>query len=148
MGVVRAWIARPLPRRLVVILLALWVIALFYMTVRPASGKVRLTLIPVIFTGSFSAFDTLANIAVFVPLGLLLATSAWRVLPTVAVGFSVSLAVEITQYIVDWGRTADINDLVTNACGAALGWSTAAALRACRRRMARRTAGSSPPGRE
>ena len=102
----------------------------------------RLNLVPVIISGTASAFDTIANIAVFLPLGLLLSAAGWRILPTVALGLGISLTVEITQYVLDVGRTADINDLVTNTSGAALGWAIAAALRAGRRRRAQRTADS------
>ena len=113
--------------------LGAWLVALLYMTLRPAGSKVRINLVPDLGGADFSAFDTLANVAVFVPLGLILAASGWRVIPAVAAGLAVSLAVEILQFIVDVGRAADVNDLITNTAGAALGWTICWAIRAGRR---------------
>ena len=138
----RVWLGRTLRPGPVAILTGVWLVALVYLTMRPASGMLRLNLVPVLVSGTGSPFDTLANIAVFVPLGLLLAAAGWEILPTVSLGLGISLAIEITQYLLDWGRTADINDLVTNTAGAALGWAIAAALRAGRRRTELRIARS------
>ncbi len=110
------------------------------MTLRPAGSAVRINLVPDLGGADFSAFDTLANVAVFLPLGLILAAAVWRVLPTIGVGLAVSLTVEVLQFIVDVGRAADINDVITNTAGAALGWTIGWAIRAGRRRRARLTA--------
>jgi VanZ family protein len=72
--------------------------------------------------------DMLENVAVFVPLGLLLAlvfrgTSVRRVL---LLGFLTSLAMEAVQFVnaitVHGGHVADINDLAANTVGAAVGY--------------------------
>lgn len=68
------------------------------------------------------------NVALFVPLGLLVRRLAGRGTgTTVLVGFLVSLAVEVTQGTALWGiydcpyRVADVDDLITNTAGALLG---------------------------
>ena len=100
-----------------------WLAAVVFMTVRPGSGiGVRLNLIPVVVDGPGSALDAILNVFVFVPPGILLATLGWRLLQVLAAALAVTLAIEITQYLTDWGRTADVNDLITNVLGAALGW--------------------------
>jgi glycopeptide antibiotics resistance protein len=52
----------------------------------------------------------------------------WRLLPVLGAALAVSLAIEVTQYATDLGRTADVNDLLTNVLGAAIGWALARAL--------------------
>ena len=122
--------------------LGAWLVALLYMTLRPAGSRVRINLVPDLGGADFSAFDTLANVAVFVPLGLILAAAGWKALGAVAAGFAVSLAVEVLQFIVDVGRAADVNDLITNTAGSALGWTICWAIRAGRRGRAQPTAHS------
>jgi glycopeptide antibiotics resistance protein len=144
-GVVRAWLRTPLSGRVAIITLSMWLIALLYMTLRPAGGQMRLNLTPVFFLGYWSPFDTIANMAVFLPLGLILAVAGWRVLPSIAIGFGVSLAIEVTQFILPLGRAADVNDLMTNTAGTALGWFAAwAIMRARAVRPVGRT-GTAPP---
>ncbi len=144
-GLVRAFAATPPSRRLVAITLALWLVALLFMTLRPAGGQMRLNLTPVFFLGYWSPFDTIANIAVFLPLGLILAVTGWRALPTIAAGLAVSLAIEVTQFMLPLGRAADINDLMTNVTGAGLGWLVAWVIMRVRAgRPAGRT-GTEPP---
>lgn len=131
-----------MPGAVVVITLSGWLVALLYMTLRPAGSLVRINLVPDLGGADFSAFDTLANVAVFLPLGLILAAAGWKALPAIGVGFGVSFCVEVMQYVIDVGRAADINDLITNTAGAALGWAIGWAIRAGRTRRARPTARS------
>jgi len=112
------------------IALAAWFAATVFMTVRPGSGEgVRVNLIPFVVDGPGSAFDAFRNFFVFVPFGLLLAVVGWRILAVLGAALAVSLAIEITQYVTNWGRTADVNDLITNVAGAALGWFVAWVIR-------------------
>lgn len=131
-----------MPGAVVGITLSGWLVALLYMTLRPAGSLVRINLVPDLGGADFSAFDTLANVAVFLPLGLILAAAGWKALPAIGIGLAVSFCVEVMQYIVDVGRAADVNDLITNAAGAALGWAIGWAIRAGRTRRARPTARS------
>ena len=75
------------------------------------------------------------NVALFVPLGVLLRWRWRRGLPTaVVVGFAVSLLIELTQLTGIWGvypcayRLFDVDDLIANTAGAALGWLVATAV--------------------
>lgn len=68
------------------------------------------------------------NVALFVPLGLLVRRFGGRSVPvTTAVGLLVSLAVEVTQGTALWGlyacayRVADVDDLLANTLGALVG---------------------------
>ena len=120
-GVARA--AMPGRTRGAWIAIAAWFVATLFMTVRDGSGEgVRLNLIPFVVDGPGSALDAVRNFFVFVPLGILLAVIGWRLLVVLGTALAVSLAIEITQYVTDRGRIADVNDLITNVAGAALGW--------------------------
>jgi glycopeptide antibiotics resistance protein len=65
------------------------------------------------------------NVALFVPLGFLLPLLAprfgrpWR---TVAAGFALSAAIELSQIAFPGVRRADVNDLLLNTLGSALGF--------------------------
>ena len=72
------------------------------------------------------------NVVLFVPLGLILRWRLQRGLAvTLVVGFAVSLLIELTQLTGIWGvypcayRLFDVDDLITNTTGAALGWLVA-----------------------
>ncbi|WP_368498613.1 VanZ family protein [Herbiconiux sp. A18JL235] len=139
-GLVRAGVAGATdrPSRLGAPLLAVvWALAVGFMTLRPGSGLgVRLNLVPLLFDGPGSAVDAVLNLFVFVPLGVLLVAAGLRFAPTLLIGLGSTLAIEITQYATDAGRTADINDVITNTAGACLGWAVAWSVRALARRAA------------
>lgn len=72
------------------------------------------------------------NVALFVPLGMVLRKSYGRgVLAVVVIGLGVSLAVEVVQYSGNLGaypcpyRIADVDDLISNTAGSLLGWMIA-----------------------
>lgn len=128
---VRAAGPAPLPARWAVPLVAVWGASVAVMTLRPGSGLgLRLNLVPILFDGPGSAVDAVLNVAVFVPFGLLLAAAAVRFRITFAAALAITLAIEVTQYLADAGRTADINDVLTNVAGACLGWAVARGIRA------------------
>ncbi|MGO1948586.1 MAG: VanZ family protein [Mycobacteriaceae bacterium] len=93
---------------------------------KPENQRIReLRLIPFgIVTDSSTTFgwvfDILGNIAMFVPVGVLLMILTRRVLWTVGVAAALSLAIEATQYVFSLGRT-DVTDLICNTAGAVLG---------------------------
>ncbi len=75
------------------------------------------------------------NVILLVPLGVLAAYRYGAGLGrTVLIGLGVSLAIELTQGTAIWGiydcpyRLADVDDLMTNTAGAALGWFVGRAL--------------------
>ena len=130
LGSVYAVIPARAPRRWIAVAVTAWFVAVVFMTVRPGSGLgARLNLIPVLVDGPWSAFDAFLNFFVFVPLGILLGAIGWRVLVVLGAALAVSLSIEVAQYLTDWGRTADVNDLITNVAGAAMGWLAAWAIR-------------------
>lgn len=70
------------------------------------------------------AIDTIGNVALFIPFGILvyilLVRHAGAVRKTAFAGFVVSLGIELTQFVFALGYT-DIDDLILNTVGAALG---------------------------
>lgn len=72
----------------------------------------------------FSDWSTLPNVLLFVPLGVFLTTlwgrfhSGWR---ACLFGFWVSMTIEVLQIFTF--RATDVNDLITNTLGTALGWA-------------------------
>lgn len=75
-----------------------------------------------------AVIELVANVLLFVPLGVALAArhpraSRWGM---VGIAGSVSIGVEVAQAVMNTGRLADITDVLTNTFGAALGvglWS-------------------------
>jgi glycopeptide antibiotics resistance protein len=109
--------------------LAAWLAALLFMTLRPSSGKGSLlNLVPMKFEGPGAVVDAVLNIGVFVPLGLLLAAAAVRFPVALLIGLLLSAAIEVSQYLVQVGRTSDVNDLITNTTGTVVGWAVGAAI--------------------
>jgi glycopeptide antibiotics resistance protein len=89
--------------------------------------------IPAMVT-SQAFLQQLFNVALFVPLGVVLRKAYGKgPLAVVAIGLGVSLAVEVVQYTGNLGyypcpyRIADVDDLISNTCGALLGWMVAPA---------------------
>ncbi|UNK70110.1 VanZ family protein [Microbacterium sp. H1-D42] len=73
-------------------------------------------------TTSYTVFEFLANIALFVPLGLLLVaarprSSAWVVL---LLGYSASVTIELVQTLLP-SRYPTLSDVVANTLGTAIG---------------------------
>lgn len=66
--------------------------------------------------------NVLGNIAVFVPMGILLPViyKKLSIKKTVVIGFFVSLTIELAQFIIGLG-ICDIDDLITNTIGVLLG---------------------------
>jgi glycopeptide antibiotics resistance protein len=74
-----------------------------------------------------SDLNLIGNVAFFVPLGFL--TRLWlrrTALASVAVGMAVSIGFETLQGIADIGRVVDIDDVILNTLGVAIGVAGAA----------------------
>lgn len=87
---------------------------------------------------TYSATEFLANIALFVPFGILVSLlwphrPAWAV---IALGLATSGAIELAQLLFLPHRVADVRDLVANTLGTALGVALLVA--------ARRSPGAAP----
>ncbi|MEV4738916.1 VanZ family protein [Streptomyces sp. NPDC049555] len=124
----------------------LWVAGVVGLTFGTRSGggqAVNLKLLDV--SNPADTWDFFLNVLMFVPGGLLLASAGTRLASAVACGFAGSLAIETTQYLTSSGRTADINDLLSNTAGCVVGYACAAALRAAVRRTAAATATAAGP---
>ncbi|MCS5734420.1 VanZ family protein [Herbiconiux daphne] len=138
-GVICAFEPSPAHRGRIAALALIWLAAVLFMTLRPGTGLgVRLYLTPLVVDGPGSAVDAVLNVFVFVPLGLLLALAAVRFRTVLLGALALSLIIEVTQYVSDVGRTADINDIITNVTGACFGWALATAIHLLARRAAAR----------
>lgn len=117
------------------ILLVIFAVLLVYAVLLPSDGHSGLGLIRHVteFIASFGlphrpvflATEFLANVAMFLPLGVLLPLAAGSqkrttLLLTIAAGFALSLTIELAQLLIP-GRVSDTRDLVSNTLGAALG---------------------------
>src|SRR5262249_19801775 len=74
---------------------------------------------------SFAGTDFVANIGLFVPLGVglaLLGLSVWR---ATGIALVASAAIEVVQFFLLPGRDASIRDVIANTGGAALGCAIA-----------------------
>lgn len=79
------------------------------------------------------------NIALFVPVGLGLALwRRWGVGRVLPVALLTSALIETIQYLLPLGRAADVDDVILNTVGAAIGAITVSIVRA--------VAGPAPPG--
>ncbi|WP_282944131.1 VanZ family protein [Cellulomonas endometrii] len=101
---------------------------------KPASSAAwgdHLALVPL---AGYEVADAVMNIVVFVPLGmlvpLLMVRPSWS--RTVAVAACVSLGIEVTQlvtaHLLGGGHLADVNDLLFNVVGGAVGYLVLAAV--------------------
>lgn len=68
--------------------------------------------------------DIVANVAVFVPIGAVVAARfpRLRLLQLAIATAAVSIAIEVGQALLDFGRASDATDVVTNVSGALLGY--------------------------
>ena len=91
-------------------------------------------------------FNVIGNIALFVPLGWLLAliVRRRRLLVAAIAGFGLSAAIEVVQSLI--GRVADIDDVILNGSGAVIGAGVAILIRAMRDRAAAAAGMSEEPG--
>lgn len=75
---------------------------------------------------SVATGNILGNITLFVPLGFLLPLLLPRLKrlgPLLLVASAASAVIEALQYMLNVGRSADINDMLFNILGAACGWT-------------------------
>ena len=98
---------------------------------RNAPWTASVNVVPIV---GYEVADAVMNTVVFVPLGMLVPllvarSSSWRVLATAA---AFSLTIEVSQLVtarfLGGGHVADVNDLIFNVAGAALGFGLLSAL--------------------
>jgi glycopeptide antibiotics resistance protein len=134
---------------LVVNLLFIYLLYLAEMTVFPLSIAIpierRISLIPFktimqfipillkhgLITNSLSphlnagAINIIGNIVVFIPVGVLipmLDKGFAKFKTTFMIGFTTSFSIEILQFLFTDGRCMDVDDLILNTLGVAIGW--------------------------
>lgn len=92
----------------------------------PQSLPLNLNLIPIV---DYEVTDAATNVLIFVPLGILVSLLLRRptLLGVVIVGASISLVIEVTQFITasvaHGGHIADINDWLCNSIGSLAGYA-------------------------
>ncbi len=92
------------------------------------------------FSRGIYPFDIVANVTLFLPLGLALAWGRSRraLLYATLAGAALSIAIELYQ-VYTHGRIATATDVLTNTCGTALGATLAEKTLSARRRSSLRT---------
>lgn len=109
----------------------LWASAVALVTLTPGMGgsSGADSIVLCLLCGTTASADALLNMALFLPLGMLVAV---RFGPTRAVlaGVAVSVAIEVTQLLLVPGRYPSTADIVWNGAGAALGAGVVPLLRA------------------
>ena len=120
----------------IAVVLVCWLASVLFMTLRARSGSgALLNLVPLRFGGPGAVIDAVLNVGVFIPLGLLLGAAGIRFSVALLTGLLLSAGIELSQYLAQVGRTADINDVITNTTGTVLGWVVCAAIVHIRRRV-------------
>lgn len=94
---------------------------------RAMAAQFRGKPLPLVLT-SWAMLQMVFNVLLFVPLGVIARRFlGWSAPATIAAGLGISVLVEATQYTANWFlmpcsyRLADVNDLLTNTTGAAIG---------------------------
>ena len=89
-------------------------------TLVPGSGPDTGTFQWCVLCGDFGLADAIANVVLFVPLGIALGCSAVSARKTVALALLLSTAIEIAQLWIP-GRESTLADIIWNTTGAAVG---------------------------
>jgi glycopeptide antibiotics resistance protein len=124
MGLSRAFYPGRLTRGWAVLFGAAWGVSVACLTLTAGSGLgMRLNLVPFRVDGPGTVLDSTLNVAMFIPLGLVFALRGSHFRTALLGALACTLFIEVTQYISDVGRTADINDVITNVTGGCFGWA-------------------------
>jgi glycopeptide antibiotics resistance protein len=118
-------------RRTALLLLGCWVLLAVYGSLAglrpPTLPRTYFNLVPF---RSFSSVpprmlsEVAGNVALFVPLGMLLPllSRRWSLPRVLLLALVLSTLLEVCQYVLNRGRLADIDDVMLNVSGALLGW--------------------------
>ncbi|MGY5128198.1 VanZ family protein [Streptomyces nigrescens] len=125
-GGLLTWVAtrgRRTSQRVLLSLVWLWAAGVVSLTFGTRSGGGRAVNIALLdVSNPADIVDFLVNMALFLPGGILFAALGCRWFTAGLLGFLGSLAIETAQHLVRWGRTADINDLLSNTSGCLVGF--------------------------
>ncbi|MFZ6993153.1 VanZ family protein [Curtobacterium sp. RRHDQ66] len=135
-----AWILQRLRFRGVLLgLSGASLVAVLVLTLLPDGARSGGITCTVQFSAPFQGIDTLANVAMLLPLVLFLGTATNRPLVVLAGAVALSVAIEVVQALAPvLGRRCDTNDWFMNAVGAVL--AALVALVICRTDRRRRSA--------
>ncbi|WP_261953154.1 VanZ family protein [Streptomyces nigrescens] len=126
-AVAKAHLGRHPGRPVLLGLVWVWAAGVVSLTFGTRSGGGQAVNIALLDVGNpADIVDFLLNMALFLPGGVLFAALGCRWFTAGLFGFSGSLAIETTQYLVHSGRTSDLNDLLSNTLGCLVGFAVAA----------------------
>ncbi|MGV8882281.1 MAG: VanZ family protein [Rhodoglobus sp.] len=112
--------------------LGLYLIVVGFITLDPAPPDTTKNPVVLWITAAtpltYGAVEFLANIAMFVPIGVLVTLLSRRWWMAAAVGFALTCAIELTQMFLP-ARFPDVQDIFANTSGAVLGSLAVAAVR-------------------
>ena len=109
-------------RRVLLGLSAVAVVAVLVLTLLPDGARPGGVTCTVQFSVPFQGLDTLANVAMLLPLVLFLGTATNRLLTVLAGAVALSAVIEVVQALAPvLGRRCDTNDWFMNTVGAVLG---------------------------
>lgn len=109
------------------VLAALAGVAVLATTLHPTGREVDLVCV-LGRDGTLAGPEPLANVALFVPIGLLVGVASRMPALGAAAGAALTVAIELVQALAPWlGRSCAIDDAIANAVGGALGAVLAAA---------------------
>ena len=131
-----AWVLHRLRlRRVLLGLSAVAVVAVLVLTLLPDGARPGGVTCTVQFSVPFQGIDTLANVAMLLPLVLFLGTATNRPLTVLTGAVALSAVVEVVQALAPvLGRRCDTNDWFMNTVGAVLGAVIALVICALERR--------------
>jgi len=131
-----AWVLHRLRlRRVLLGLSAVALVAVLVLTLLPDGARPGGVTCTVQFSVPFQGLDTLANVAMLLPLVLFLGTATNRLLTVLAGAVALSAVIEVVQALAPvLGRRCDTNDWFMNTVGAVLGAVIALVICALERR--------------
>ncbi len=135
------WWLAPRPRAALALALGA-IVAALVTTLYPTGGEAELVCV-LGRDGTLAGPEPLANVALFVPIGLLVGVASRRPALGAVAGAVLTVTIELVQALApELGRSCAIDDAIANAVGAALG----AVLAAAALLLARRAASSEGAG--
>ncbi|BEE00420.1 hypothetical protein VAWG001_20340 [Aeromonas dhakensis] len=102
---------------------ALWgfiVILLTFITPPGGGSNVNLSLLDV--SNKADMIDAFLNSMMFFPCGMLMSMVNVKISSAIIIGALLSLLIEVMQYVLNIGRTSDLNDIIFNTLGSAIGF--------------------------
>ena len=90
-------------------------------TLFPSGGEKPAPMLDCLVCGERGVAAIITNIILFLPLGALLELAGWRLSQLCLAAAALSAAIELAQLFIP-GRDSSLSDVLSNTCGAAVGW--------------------------